>query len=299
MGAHLTRGGLSRGLLTRAGPEANSSQVVLSFRFALVVMALGGSWSAARGAQPEAEEPETAPVAEEPEQPPEPHPDAPGPAGETGPAGSSRSGPKAGGTKAGAGAQASAATGIRNTRGWVVPDDRLRKRLPPPPSGNVHLHNRYRQESLKVNIFNRDGSYNSDALAALSRLMRCKRTDLETPIEPRLFAILSHITDRFGERRIEVTSGYRNQQRTTSNHYRGSATDIHVQGVDPAELSAFVDSLDSGGMGVGLYPRGGFVHVDIRPPPSYRWIDYSPTDPDDPNRRPPAGWKLRKKRLQT
>ena len=119
--------------------------------------------------------------------------------------------------------------------------------------------------------------------------MRCKRTDLETPIEPRLFVVLSHIYDRFGGRRIEVTSGYRNQRRTTSNHYRGSATDIHVQGVDPASLSAFVETLDSGGMGVGLYPRGGFVHVDIRPPPSYRWIDYSPTDPDDPNRRPPAG----------
>jgi uncharacterized protein YcbK (DUF882 family) len=270
---------------------------VVSFRFALVALALGGSWSSARGAQPEAEEPETAPVPEEPEQPSEPHPDAPAPGNDPGPGGTSRSGPKAEGAKAGA--RARGATGIPNTRGWVVPDDRLRKRLPPPPSGNVYLHNRYRQESLKVNIFNRDGSYNGEALAALSRLLRCKRTDLETPIEPRLFAILSHITDRFGERRIEVTSGYRNQQRTTSNHYRGSATDIHVQGVDPAELSAFVDSLDAGGMGVGLYPRGGFVHVDIRPPPSYRWIDYSPTDPDDPNRRPPAGWKLRKKRLQS
>ena len=138
----------------------------------------------------------------------------------------------------------------------MVPDERLRRRLPPPPSGNIYLHNLYRQESLKVNIFNRDGSYNGEALTALSRLLRCKRTDLETPIEPRLFAVLSHINDRFGERRIEVTSGYRNQQRTTSNHYRGSATDIHVQGVDPAALSAFVETLDVGRHGRGPLPAG-------------------------------------------
>ncbi len=196
-------------------------------------------------------------------------------------------------------ASASKTARIPRMQGHMVPDAKLRKRLPPPPSGNIHLHNVYRQESLKLNIFNRDGSYNLEALRALSQLLRCKRTDTATSIEPRLFVILSHVYDHFGERRIEVTSGYRNQVRTTSNHFRGSATDIHLQGVSPKELSAFIESLDSGGMGVGLYPRGGFVHVDVRPPPSYRWIDYSPTDPDDPNRRPPAGWKLRKKRLQT
>jgi uncharacterized protein YcbK (DUF882 family) len=250
---------------------------VVRLRFALMFMALGGASGPTRTAhaQPEAEPPETPETGEEAEQPPES--EAPAATEPT------DSGPSRG----------------RKPRGWVVPDERLRKRLPPPPSGNVHLYNLYRQESLKLNIYNLDGSYNVEALKALSRLLRCKRTDLETPIEPRLFTVLSHIYDRFGERRIEVTSGYRNQRRTTSNHYRGSATDIHVRGVDPAQLSAFVESLDSGGMGVGLYPRGGFVHVDIRPPPSYRWVDFSPTDPDDPNRRPPDGWKIRKKRLQS
>jgi hypothetical protein len=36
----------------------------------------------------------------------------------------------------------------------------------------------------------------------------------------------------------------------------------------------------------------------VRPPPSYRWIDYSATDPDDPNRRPLPIFK-RTKRLQS
>jgi len=114
---------------------------------------------------------------------------------------------------------------------------------------------------------------------------------------PRLLVILSHVYDHFGKRRIEVTSGYRNQRRTSSYHFRGSATDIVVPGVKPAKLRAFVETLDSGGMGIGLYPRAGFVHVDVRPPPSYRWIDYNPVDHSDPARRPPRGWK--RKRLQS
>jgi len=37
------------------------------------------------------------------------------------------------------------------------------------------------------------------------------------------------------------------------------------------------ESLDGGGMGIGIYPRSGFIHVDYRAPgePSYRWTDYS------------------------
>jgi uncharacterized protein YcbK (DUF882 family) len=250
--------------------------MVFSFGLALAVMALGGTGGASDRTQPqpEREEPETPEPPPDPEQPPE----ALRPTLKPPP---------------------SRFAGIRKSHGSVVPDEKLRKRLPPPPSGNIYIHNLYWRESLKVNIYNPDGSYNADAINALSHLLRCKRTDTVTPIEPRLFAILSHIYDRFGERRIEVTSGYRNQRRTTSNHYRGSATDIHIEGVEPSKLSAFVESLDSGGMGIGLYPRGGFVHVDVRPPPSYRWIDSSPTDPGDPNRRPPVGWKLKKKRLQS
>ena len=44
-------------------------------------------------------------------------------------------------------------------------------------------------------------------------------------------------------------------------------------------------------MGVGWYPKVGFVHVDVRQPPSYRWIDYSRSNPDAPDRRLPRGFK--------
>ena len=47
-------------------------------------------------------------------------------------------------------------------------------------------------------------------------------------------------------------------------------------------------------MGIGLYPRGQFVHIDVRPLPSYRWIDNARPNPNSPDKRPPRGWKRKK-----
>jgi uncharacterized protein YcbK (DUF882 family) len=185
----------------------------------------------------------------------------------------------------------------KNVATSSVPEIRLRAEPPPRPSGNLDLFHVYRRESLKINIFNPDGSYDIDALRAVSHLLRCVKTESEKDVEPRLLVVLSHVYDHFRQR-IEVTSGYRNQRKTTSFHFRGSATDITIPGVAPTRLRAFVESLDAGGMGIGLYPRAGFVHVDIRPGASVRWIDYNPVDHDAPERRPPRGWK-KKGRLET
>lgn len=171
----------------------------------------------------------------------------------------------------------------------------LRSEVPPKPSGEVVLYDLARHETVNVNIYLPDGSYAPQAVEEVSHLLRCKRTDAEKPIEPRLMAILSHIHDKY-ERRIEVVSGYRNQQRQTSFHFQGAAIDIRVPGISPTKLRRFVHSLDTGGMGIGLYPRSRFVHVDIRPLPSYRWVDYSGSDPDDPGKKPPRDFKNKKLR---
>ncbi len=165
---------------------------------------------------------------------------------------------------------------------------------PSRPSGNLRLAHFIRRESVKVNIYNADGSYNVRALKAVSHFLRCPRTNLEKGVDPRLLAILSQVYDHFGNRPILVTSGYRYQRNTSSFHYRGTATDIFVRGVSPASLLAYVESLDSGHMGIGFYPRRGFVHVDVRPR-SARWVDNSLVATADPGRRPPPGWQ--KKRL--
>jgi uncharacterized protein YcbK (DUF882 family) len=160
--------------------------------------------------------------------------------------------------------------------GRVIPESRLRQAPLPQPSGNLHLVSLASNEALKINIYNEDGSYNVEALKELA-------------------TILSHVYDQYGGRRIEVVSGFRNQRRESSYHYQASAIDIRIPGVKPTKLRSFIETLDEGGMGIGLYPRVRFVHIDVRPPPSYRWIDYSSSDPNAPDKRPPRGFKKPRK----
>ena len=175
--------------------------------------------------------------------------------------------------------------------GWPVPEKDLLEEPPEKPSGNIHIYSINYKDEAKVNIYNPDGSYSVQALAEINHVFKCRRSGLEHDIDTRLITILSHVYDHFGGKRIELLSGYRFQRRTTSNHFHGAAADIRIPGIDPRKIRAFAESLDAGGMGVGFYPRVGFVHVDVRQPPSYRWIDYSKSNPDSRDRMLPRGFK--------
>jgi uncharacterized protein YcbK (DUF882 family) len=175
--------------------------------------------------------------------------------------------------------------------GWPVPEKALLAERPAPPSGNLHIISLNYKDEAKVNIFNEDGSFNVQALAEINHIFKCRRSGLEHDIDTRLVTILSHVYDHFGGKRLELLSGYRFQRRTTSNHFHGSAADIRIPGIDPRKIRSYVETLDAGGMGVGWYPKVGFVHVDVRLPPSYRWIDYSRSNPDARDRQLPRGFK--------
>ena len=177
--------------------------------------------------------------------------------------------------------------------GFAVREADLRAEPPPPPSGHIELHVLASGEDVSVDIFNDDGSYDNDALKELDHALRCKRTESEKSIDPRLYVMLSHVYDHF-QKPLELVSGYRNQRRETSFHFRGSASDIRIEGVQPKKIREFAATLDSGGMGIGLYPRARFVHIDVRPLPSYRWIDNARPNPNSPDKRPPRGWKRKK-----
>lgn len=177
--------------------------------------------------------------------------------------------------------------------GFAVREADLRAEPPPPPSGHIEMHVLASKEDLSVDIFNDDGSYDNDALKELDHALRCKRTESEKSIDPRLYVMLSHVYDHF-QKPLELVSGYRNQRRETSFHFRGSASDIRIEGVQPKKIREFAATLDSGGMGIGLYPRAHFVHIDVRPLPSYRWIDNARPNPNSPDKRPPRGWKRKK-----
>lgn len=160
--------------------------------------------------------------------------------------------------------------------GWAVPESKLRATPVKRPSGKIEIYSLNEPGVyLSVNLFNADGTYSDEALDQLNHMWRCRRTDTEKSIDPHIFEVLSHIYDRF-KKPIALVSGFRNQRRTTSFHYVGSAADITIQGLADGVLKSFVEGLDTGGMGIGIYPHAGFIHVDVRPEPSYRWVDNSP-----------------------
>lgn len=146
----------------------------------------------------------------------------------------------------------------------------------PEPSGDIRIFAPSVQVRAEVELFDGEGAFDDEALADLDEVFQCQRTGDERAVSPRLYVLLSHIYDEFGEE-VELASGFRNQQNEGSRHYHASAMDIRVSGVGIRELAEFADGLDredGPNLGIGRYPRSGFVHVDIRAPgePSYRWI---------------------------
>ncbi len=160
------------------------------------------------------------------------------------------------------------------------------------PSGHVAIRSGAVNESADVQIFQSDGSYDPSALASLDKVFKCKRTGEVRQIDPRLYEVLSHIQDHYEGKQIELVSGFRFQRNENSRHYHGSAADIIVSGVAQSDLNSYVKTLDVGGMGIGIYPKSGFIHVDFRAPgrPSYRWTDYSTGEQSSPGKQPPRGW---------
>lgn len=171
--------------------------------------------------------------------------------------------------------------------GHNAPASTLRTEPLAKPSGEIWLWAENLNEEVKVQIYREDGSLNDEVLAQLDDVFRCKRTHDVRAVRPELYEMLSRIYDQFGQQRLILVSGYRATERAGSRHHHASAMDLRVPGVSIKEVYAYAQSLDTGGMGIGIYPNSGFVHVDFRAPasPSYRWTDYSP----------PGGGKVTKK----
>lgn len=145
------------------------------------------------------------------------------------------------------------------------------------PSGDVWLHADNLNEEVRVNIYKPDGAFDDAALAKLDELFRCTRTGEVRAVKAELYEQLSRIYDHFEGKRVDLVSGFRFAERSSSRHFHASAMDIRIKDVSIYEMKKFAESLDGGNMGIGIYPNSGFVHVDVRAPgePSYRWTDRS------------------------
>jgi hypothetical protein len=91
------------------------------------------------------------------------------------------------------------------------------------------------------------------------------------PVSPRLLDLVYRAMRHFDAPLVHLISGYR-ADRAGSRHTQGRAIDMVLPGVSNEELAAYVRQF--GFVGVGIYPKSGFVHLDVRDK-SFFWVDNS------------------------
>jgi len=118
------------------------------------------------------------------------------------------------------------------------------------------------------------GDLEEASYRAVKRLMRCRRTGTEAPIDPRLIELLWNFSQRTGQK-IVLVSGFRTPAfaAPSSYHIRGMAADIRIPGMTALMVRDLARAM--GVRGIGYYPRSQFVHVDMRDEPFF-WTDLGP-----------------------
>ena len=126
-------------------------------------------------------------------------------------------------------------------------------------------------------------TYKKKAISKLSTNFKSTEFDChgsgccsETLIDEQLVEYLQDIRDHFGKP-VTVSSAYRCATHnknvggaTGSRHMKGQAADIYIDGVKPAEIAKYAESI--GILGIGLYETdkdGHFVHIDTRTTKSF------------------------------
>lgn len=152
-----------------------------------------------------------------------------------------------------------------STAAPVATDARLTSR-------RLRLYDVNAERELSVAPFRHDGARDERAFDALRGFMRCRRSGQETEMSPQLISLLLRISEHFGEPVLHMISAHRYVDdvvtQRTSQHARGTASDIRIPGVSVEVLGAAARAVGAGG--VGVYARHRFVHVDVREKP-YFW----------------------------
>lgn len=168
-------------------------------------------------------------------------------------------------------AAAAAVTGIS---GMLMPSESMAA-VYKAKDRSVAIHNVNTGETLKVTYATGD-RYSYGALQQLNSLMRDRRTDESTHMDPRLIDTLWALGQKLGTSKpFELVCGYRSPASnammssrsdgvaSNSYHTRGMAADIVMPSISLGRLRRAALDLKAGG--VGYYPRDGFVHVDVGP----------------------------------
>jgi len=145
---------------------------------------------------------------------------------------------------------------------------------------HLSLYNLHTEETLETTFW-KNGKYNQGQLKAVSYFLRDYRTGQRHAVDKRLLNTLFTIQQQIGTQYpdvkpvFQVISGYRTPDTNDmlrergdkvakkSQHSRGKAIDIRVEGVPLEALRDIAWCLQKGG--VGYYPEehNNFVHVDV------------------------------------
>lgn len=127
-------------------------------------------------------------------------------------------------------------------------------------------------------IYRIGDTYIPEALDKLNQFLRDSHNQEVSTYDPRTFDLLHTVLAKVGKSSgvVNILSGYRSQETNdalrasgTTNaaehslHIAAEAIDIRVPGVSAPQLRDAALSLGAGG--VGYYPSGQFVHVDVGP----------------------------------
>lgn len=131
---------------------------------------------------------------------------------------------------------------------------------------------------MPVNTYSlkKDGSKNLSENFVVSEFA-CKDGSDKILIDTELVNVLQKIRTHFGKA-VTINSAYRNPSYnkkiggvSNSQHTKGTAVDICITTVAPAEIARYTEYIMPNNGGIGLY--GNFVHIDVRPNRS-RWTNF-------------------------
>jgi uncharacterized protein YcbK (DUF882 family) len=147
----------------------------------------------------------------------------------------------------------------------------VRVRKPKGGQGRFTIEAANGNEQVELVLDLASGDMDEASYRAVRRLMRCRRTGAEAPVDPRLIELLWNLSQRTGQK-IVLISGFRTPAFATpgSYHVRGMAADIRIPGMTTLMVRDLARAM--GVRGIGYYPRSQFVHVDMRDEPFF-WTD--------------------------
>jgi len=124
------------------------------------------------------------------------------------------------------------------------------------------------------------GGFSKKKMGEVASFLRCHHTGQRHSMNERLVSILYQTARHYHNAKLFIVAGYRaakvarQKGNPRSPHKRGVAADFQVAGTSIESVRDYLRSTFHN-IGVGFYPKSGFIHVDVGRQKDAFWIDYS------------------------